>query len=62
MDQELLKNRLISYLNREQVKQKLICEKIEISQDTLSRFKHGYIDLYPESASKLESFLYSRNY
>jgi len=54
--------RLLNYLNETGVKQTFVCDKIELSTPTFTRFKQGRTDLYNENLVKLDVFLTKQGY
>lgn len=55
MTQEELREMLIKRLERE--KASYICKTIGMNKNTISRFKRGEIDLYPNLFRKLENYI-----
>lgn len=62
MSQELLRERLLNYINNEGVNQKFIANQTKISETSLSRFKNRKAELYLVDCDSLNSYLLSKGY
>lgn len=56
MNQEELKSRLISVINAG-LRATAISKRVEITYDTLAKFKQGKLYLLPSDAEKLDEYL-----
>ncbi|OQB13750.1 MAG: hypothetical protein BWY15_01599 [Firmicutes bacterium ADurb.Bin193] len=62
MVQELVRRRLIKFLNEKGVSQTFICKHIKLPNSILTVFKQGKKDLYTDHLNKLDEFLRKESY
>lgn len=62
VDKEMLRERLLKYINNEGVNQKFIANQTKISETSLSRFKNRKAELYLVDCDSLDEYLSSKGY